>query len=359
MSTHAKLSPSAAHRWLDCPGSIRMSQGTENKSGVFAAEGSAAHALAAACLERKLDPQDLIGWLADGQTGAIFDENTTLEPDGERVFEVTEEMAEAVQTYVDTCRLYMGKGWEYEIEQKLDLRSVHPDVFGTRDFIAYHAKTRSLEVIDYKHGKGVPVDVESNPQLFTYALGAAIRYHNRGVDKVTLTIVQPRCPHKGGPVRSVEYDILDLLEFRTELAAGAKATEAPDAPLHPGEHCKFCPAAAICPALREKVLATAEAEFGEPEKVMAMSSGQLAKVLEQKELIKDWIKRVEEFAQSEAQHGRLPTGWKLVAKRATRKWKNAEDAKTYLTTILELDDEQIYGEPMMKSPAHIESVFGK
>ncbi len=43
---HARLSPSAAERWMTCPGSVKLSEGREDKGSAYAAEGTAAHELA-------------------------------------------------------------------------------------------------------------------------------------------------------------------------------------------------------------------------------------------------------------------------------------------------------------------------
>lgn len=359
MAAHAKLGPSSAERWFRCPGSINASKGIPNESGVFAAEGTAAHSLAAYCLEHGFDAARFIGAVAgpdgvDDDIAAVADDKTT--------FEVTEEMADAVQTYLDLCRRFMLAPWEYDIEQRLDLTAVHKDVFGTGDFISYHPQTKALVVVDYKHGKGHVVEVNQNKQLLTYALGAALRYHNRGIGIITLYVVQPRAAHADGAVREANYDSVELLEFRADLADAALATEAPDAPLNAGDWCKFCPAAGICPERRRTALAVAEDEFGNSlteKPVHELTVAERQRVFARKEEVKDWIKRVEAFEQSEAQHGRILAGLKLVAKRATRKWKNADEAKQYLGTILELDEEQIFVEPKMKSPAQIEAVIGK
>jgi hypothetical protein len=326
-----------------------------NTASVFAAEGTAAHGLASTCLEQGKDASWFFGHVF-GPNGWVSAD--AAEADGESLFEVTEEMADAVQSYLDLCRQFMSPPWEYEIEQRLDLTAVHKDVFGTGDFLAYNPVTKNLVVVDYKHGKGHAVTVEQNKQLLTYGLGATLRHHNRGIDAIDLYIVQPRCPHPEGPERHARYDAVDLLEFQIALADAATATEAADAPLVAGDHCKFCPAAGVCPEFRRKATALAEEEFSVSE-VSGLSGEKLAEILRQAGLLKDWIKRVEAYAQQEAQHGRLPTGFKLVAKRATRKWRNPEDARAYLSTVLDLEDEQIFAEPKMKSPAQIESLIGK
>lgn len=366
MSAHAKLAPSAAHRWLNCPGSVNASRGMENVAGVAAAEGTAAHALGAHCMVFGFDAARWAGGAIDGET--IYNEADAdaqgVVADGKTTFAIDEEMVDGVQLYLDECRKYVNGRWEHEVEQRLDLSSVHPDIFGTGDFLSYNVDDRHLVVQDFKYGKGHAVEVLDNEQLLTYALGAMLRYHNRGVDKITLIVVQPRCPHKDGPVRSVEYDLVDMIEFKTRLRLLAAATDDPNAPRVPGDHCFFCPAAAVCPEARAKVLATAECEFDlEPEvvaqEVTCMQSARVAAVLKEADFIKNWIKRVEEFAHSEAMSGRKPDGFKLVAKRATRKWKNQEEAYKYLFTVCELEGADIMNEPKMKSPAQIETAIGR
>src|SRR3546814_20659010 len=56
---------------------------------------------------------------------------------------------------------------------------------------------------------------------------------------------------------------MELLDWAVELVDAAKRTARPDAPLNPGEWCKFCPAAPTCPAFRQKALDVATAEFAE------------------------------------------------------------------------------------------------
>lgn len=378
---HAKLSPSAAHRWSACPGSVRLSAGIESKSSIFADEGSAAHQLAERCLTDGTDPVEWLGGHVDIRTGAVCGARPKGPPEQPGCFEVTDEMVDAVQLYVDTVREHVGAGDEVEYEAKLDLRHIPGMEFGTGDCVIFSEQKRSLTIIDLKYGRGVPVDVKSNEQLRAYALGAAKRFHNRGVETITTIIVQPRCPHPDGPVRSETIDIVDLIEFRVDLEAKAKATEANDAPLVPGDHCGFCPAKAICPALRARVRAVAELEFGPAVGSQGTTPGvtapgdevtetvrpapgnlspdEMARVLREADLIKGWLKAVEERANAMAREGSPPTGFKLVAGRATRRWRHEDDAiVTHLEMTCNMDDRDIYTEPKLKSPAQIEKVLG-
>ena len=354
---HAKLSPSAAHRWIECPGSIRMSEGIPNTSSSFADEGTAAHTLAEKCLARGDDPFIYEGMVVDLDTGE-FSVSAT-----DRCQLVTEDMIDAVRVYLNHVGpITSNPAVEWEAEAKLDLSCVPGMEFGTGDFCAYTPAMKLLEVVDYKHGRGKVVEVDENPQLLAYAVGVARRYHNRGLDKISLTIVQPRAPHPDGPVRTKIYDALDLLDFQAEITERAEAALAPDAPLVPGDHCDFCLAAHKCEALEDKVFEEAGVIFGsegfegcaEP---VQLSDKELAKKLFFVDFIKGWIKRVEEHAFKEAVAGRPPPGWKLVDKRAQRKWADPDGAQALLSNCGFLEEQIVVRE--LISPAQADKLLKK
>ena len=78
-------------------------------------------------------------------------------------------------------------------------------------------------------------------------------------------------------------------------------------------------------------------------------------MLRDAEFIGNWVKAVQAFAHAEAIAGRMPPGFKLVPKRANRKWKNEAEA-TSMLKALAVDP---YQEPKLKSPAQVESAVGK
>jgi hypothetical protein len=364
---HARLAPSASHRWIECPGSVRLAESMgEGKSSVFAAEGTAAHELAAFCLLEGLDANRFDGYVIDitahTPVGRFLKPNSPLGDDNTR-FEVDEEMADGVQVYLDYVREHIdrvGKGGEWEVETRLDMRHVHPDVFGTGDTVLFDPKAHWLHVFDFKYGRGVVVEVEENPQLLTYGLGTAQRFHNRKVEGITLHIIQPRAHHKDGPIRSWDADLITLMEFEGLLAAAAKATESPDAPRNPGHWCGFCPALPVCPEARERATASALNEFTDDEGFVAptqLNGEQMAKVLREAGFIYDWIKSVQAYAHEQACAGNMPNGYKLVQKRAMRKWIDEDEARDELLCVF--GEKTIFTEPKLKSPAQMEKACGK
>jgi hypothetical protein len=350
---HATLAPSAAHRWMACPGSVRLSAGIEETPSSFAAEGTAAHMLAERCMRTGFDANRFKGWAVNTQPKQKTEPiQQGWKVDGKTIFAVDAEMVDSVQVYLDLVRAIGAEADDYAIETRMDMSTVVPGVFGTGDFIAYREQpARRVTICDFKYGKGVAVDARDNEQLLTYAVGVVQRYHNRGVDEVELIVVQPRAPHRDGPVRRWVTDSVGLYEHVMALQSAAIAAEQPDAPFNPGDACKFCKAAGTCSALYQKV------------KDITMTDPTVTPYRDWKSeeqdinLVKTWAKRREEFAHSEAIRGRMPPGAKLVGKRAIRKWKDENEAVSTLQ-LLGVSDDLIF-ETSLRSPAQVEKELPK
>lgn len=353
---HATLGASSASRWMNCPGSVRLSAGIPNTSSEFAQEGTAAHALAELSLRNSCDPDVYVG--------------TTLEG-----VEVSEDMADFVRIFVEYCRRQVldaqpfaassptADGY-YWIERKFNLAQLNPptSMFGTADFVIYDERTRTLEVVDLKYGAGVVVEVKGNPQLRYYALGAALSLQGLPIEQVKITIVQPRVTHPDGIIRSEVLDYLEIVGFAGDLLDAARRTQTPDAPLKAGDHCRWCLARGVCPEQKSQALAVAQAEFGGLEEVMPpipelIPDDQFAEMMQKLPILDDWIKAMRARALAELESGKEVAGLKLVAKRANRKWKDEEETAQWLRGKGNVDEE-IY-EMKLKSPAKIEKLVGK
>lgn len=335
---HAKFSPSAMYRWKACPGCIRMSQGIEPTSNVFADDGTRAHDRAANALKKGLEVVPI-----DEQSDAIF---TYLK---------------FVRELIRDYDLFAMNPAQMHVEVWLDLSHVYHDCGGTADVLLYFPDENRIAVIDYKHGAGIPVEIGNghiNYQLRYYGLAAThfIR-QSCGVtpETVDLHIVQPRCAHVDGPIRGERLPVRALFDFQAELVEAAKRADDPAAPLIAGDHCRFCPAAGICPELRGEVETLVDrADIGESA-VQKYDPLFLAELLEKLPRLESWARSVREFAYNEAIRGRVPPGFKLVAKRPTRKWR-ADVTPETLMTDLALDTTHVY-ETVAKSPAQVEKVL--
>ena len=253
MAKHAILSASGASRWMACTPSAVLEQQFENKSSVFAEEGTLAHELGELTL--KLNLGEITKRTFNSKFKKI-QENKLYSAD----------MPDYVQTYVDTCleRVSEAKATTpdalFKIEQRLDFSEWVPDGFGTGDFVIIADGT--MEVCDLKYGKGVPVSANNNKQMMLYALGAIAEFNFLyDIQKVRMTIIQPRLDN----ISTFEVTTEDLLKWaedyvrpRAELAIKGKGE------FCAGDHCKFCRAKAICRARAEKNMELAKYDFEEP-----------------------------------------------------------------------------------------------
>lgn len=299
---HKKLSASGSHRWKHCPGSIALSETVPAPpSSVFAEEGTGAHALAEKVLKETPNAFYYVG--REKFNG----------------FEVNEEMAEAVQMYADhVLNVKNETKGELIVEQKFELPHIHPDIGGTADTVIKQ-EFGELHVIDFKYGAGIAVEVENNSQAMIYALGAAL---GGEYEEVHIHIVQPRAFHPDGPIRTWKIKFDDLIQWGKELKKAAMRTEEKDAPLEAGEWCQFCPAKGVCPKLYEKAIVEAKIDFnsGKLPDTATMTDEHIAKVINAKKLIVNWIEAVEDMAKMRLENGETIEGIKLVSKRTSREW---------------------------------------
>ncbi len=240
---HSKIGASSCHRFWECAGSIALGdkakrEGAVKETSRFAMEGTAAHLLAEQCFKQNVD--------ADCFVGCRFDVE-------DEVFTVTQAMADAVQVYLDVIRELRNRytSATFGFEEKFHLSDLDEEAYGTNDAYIFVPEEKLLIVIDYKHGKGLVVEVEGNKQLLYYALGAlqehGYNHLKEDVKTIRLMIVQPRAKHKDGGVREAEYSIDYLMDFRAQLLHKILATKEPILELTAGKHCKFCPAILLCP----------------------------------------------------------------------------------------------------------------
>lgn len=341
-SEHAELSASSAERWMTCPGSVALSAGVPNSSSKYAAEGTAAHYIAAECQKDGGSPQR---WLDKTALVEGFD------------IDLNEELLEAVQEFLDYILDNEKVGDVAFVEQSITpaLKKLHPKLGGSSDRVMWRESERLVRSYDYKHGAGVAVDVVDNKQLKIYALGTLLTNSQFNAEDVELCIVQPRCDHEQGRIRTYRFKAMELLEYAADLIEAAKKTEEFGADLVPSDKaCKFCPAlrANKCPAVEQQTHALIQSDFGivAPE---SYSRDQIAEFLQMAPLVEARISAIREFAYNRAVAGEEIPGFKLVDKRATRKYGDEDAARAALT------DPAYLKEPKLKSPAQLEKQLGK
>ena len=310
---HSGIGASNAARWMNCAGSVALvAKCPPLAPSKYAQEGTIAHRVAEILLRGHVEPFEL--WGLNG---------------------VTFEMLIGAIDY-ETCILseILKSGGTLEIEKQIHMPSIDIDARGTADAVVLNPG--ELHIIDYKYGAGVGVEVENNPQLLYYALGAFLSYPLNivaKIKKINTWIVQPRAIHPAGPVRCAMYSPEELVDFGNKLIAAIAKTKQADAPLCVGAWCRFCPALAVCPLQGKITLASAQNDFrkdGPPPHPATLSPKDIAHVLENKILIEAWLSSVYAWALAHMQSGLSVPGFKLVEGRSARMWTDEKKAAEFL-----------------------------
>lgn len=212
MSDHAKLAPSSAHRWVACPGSIRISEGIVEPETEASAEGTLAHKAAECALLNKPFHED-----------------------------ATDEMIDGAIIYADYIRSIVDPRLRIHIETKVD--GVHPENWGTPD--AYVLTHDTLHIFDYKFGRGI-VEAYRNWQLLNYAAGIVTKKWDGSIH---MHIIQPRAFHRNGTCRVWTIARSEATSFFEQLRSATIEALRPDAKCFTGSHCEYCPGRYRCDAL--------------------------------------------------------------------------------------------------------------
>jgi hypothetical protein len=322
---HSLLGASGASRWLNCPASFRLSQRVrQGTPSIYAATGTVAHTL----IEEAS---------ADGFTLSRAELlNTTRDCEGVLVT-IDDDMLDAIEVMLQYARERVKKRlWKSELRVYPKLPLTPPvDVFGSLDLMIVDPRESWFEIIDYKHGAGVPVKVQGNAQLLYYAAGAYAALLKSAptfsFDNIVLTVVQPRVPGQP-PIKTWTISLLDLeLWVADVLVPGIEACLDINAGYHPGEHCRFCPGTAACPALLSKAQAAAKGEFDDYMEV-APQSMTLEDQLILADILEIWMDKLRESAKEEIERGTNVPGWRIVPTRATRRWTDEHAVEGLLKT---------------------------
>ena len=301
--SHAILSASSSHRWLNCNPSARLEQEFEDQETEAAAEGTAAHALCEHKLRKALK-------LRSKKPVSQYDCDEMDDYTDGYVQFVLEQLAQAKLTCPDPQVL---------IEQRLAFSCYVPDGFGTGDCLII-ASPR-LHVIDFKYGLGVLVDAYQNPQMMLYALGA-LRIFDclYDITEVSMSIYQPRRENVSTWTISVD-ELMDWAE--NTLRPKADLAYKGEGEYSPGSWCQFCKAAVKCRARAEAKLDLARFEFAQPP---LLSDAEIEEILGKLDDLTKWANEIMAYAQDAAiNHGKEWAGYKLVESRTNRKYTD-EDA---------------------------------
>ena len=337
---HAILGASSAKRWLTCTPSARLGDRLTSRFGSesspYAQEGTKAHALAEIKVRKAF-------YAADGMTTTVYSRMSQEERDaytGINAFrydalraelgDIPSDMEHATDAYCDVVmeKYLSAKDQDAStrllLEQRLDYSRWVPSGFGTGDCVI--VSDSLLEIADLKYGLGIPVDAVDNPQLRLYGLGAIAKFGQLyDFPAVRMTIIQPR-------LESVSEETLGRVELldwaEAEVREKAQQAWKGVGEFVPGDHCRFCPAKAVCSARVAESLKLFRYGFETPGLI---PDEQIPGILETLDVAEAWIKDFRSYAEKQALNGQKFPGWKLVrGKKPNRRWADPEEVRAQL-----------------------------
>jgi hypothetical protein len=348
---HAALGASSSNIWMNCPEAGRnMRHAPRQPTSFAAAEGTVAHDIAEQALIFGLQQV----WPLVG---------SVIECEGQEIT-VTDEMIEAAGEYCSFVDLMTSPGDTRLTEQMVSLNAavygtgpVLEPLFGTTDAVIISEDGTTVTVLDFKYGS-MPVDV-SSLQLLYY--GAAVVYTLAPkAKKLNVGIVQPRADHKDGKTRILAYTRKEVDQFINDVANTVQDITSGAGGYNPGTWCHWCPLSGSCPALAERNLAVV-GDVKTLKSPAVLTPETLAKVLSHAAPIRRWLDAVEEEGIRRLEKDEPVPGFRLVPKRAMRKWFDKDSRAVYARIAQVLTGEKAAQllDYNVLSPTKAESVLSK
>ncbi len=351
---HALLSASSAARWLKCTASPRFEEQFPENTSEYAEEGRLAHAICELKVIKKfttqISPRTYTTRLNKLKKEPLYS------PEMDKTSDLyVEHLAEQAMTYNSTPNV--------AAEVMVHFEEYVPEGFGTCDCIMIGGET--LSITDYKHGKGVPVSAEGNPQMRLYALGALKRYravYGNSIKYVRMTIDQPRIQDE---VSTETITVEDLLAWGESIKPAAQKAYMGLGTFCPGEHCRFCRGKAQCRARAEQNTALEEFKDCVPENGSkpplfgqgTLTDEEIGDLLVRGKDLLAWYKDLEEYALNALLNGGTIPGWKAVAGRSNRAFSD-QDAAIAAVIAAGYDEALVY-ERKPKTLTELEKLMGK
>ena len=348
---HALLSASAASRWLVCTAAPRYEEQFPESTSEYAEEGRLAHSFC----ELKLLKKFTVSITPKAFTTRI----NKLKKDAK----YNPEMEKTSDLYIEhlTERAMQFDSAPYvTAEVRVDYSEYAPEGFGTCDCVMIGGDT--IIITDYKHGKGVPVSAEDNPQMKLYALGALKKYraiYGDTIKKVVLVIEQLRLSEEPS---MWETTVDELIAWGESIKGIAEKAFMGLGEFVPGEHCRFCRGKAQCKvrasvntALEEFKDCVPEAKAQPGDNIL--TDAEIGDLLIRGAELVSWYNDLEEYALNATLSGKEIPGWKAVAGRANRAFTD-HDAAIKAIIAAGYDEALLYERKPLTLSA-LETLIGK
>lgn len=312
-NTHAFLSPSSSHRWLNCTLAPHYERLFPSETSEYADAGTALHQQA-----------------ADFLTGK------------------TKEKPEDIELYINYIEnLRSQEKFFFElVEKKIDLSNIIVQDGGTVDYCCLIDDC--LYVCDLKTGYN-PVEAEENPQLLIYAGGLMQLYGDiLMINKIKLIIIQKMA---GGVTEwqcSAEelQERIDYISKKAIIAFYGHFAEA-----KAGEWCRYCRAAGKCRVNSQLVAPVQDCNM------LTISNDELLKLLNKVDDVRSTCNAIEKEAFTRVSAGAKIGDWAIVQKRGRRKIIKPDELEVFLRSKGFSVDE--FTEQKLKTLGAIEKLLGK
>lgn len=351
---HALLSASSAARWLHCTAAPRFEEQFPENTSEYAEEGRLAHAICELKVIKhfttQIKPRTYTTRLKKLKENPLYQDEMDKTSDL-----YLEHLTERAMQYNAKPNV--------AAEVQVDFAEYVPEGFGTCDCIMIGGDT--LSITDYKHGKGVPVSAENNPQMRLYALGALKRYkpvYGGSIKKVCMTIDQPRIQTEPS---SETITVEDLLVWGESIKPIAAKAYMGLGAFCPGEHCRFCRGKAKCKARADQNTALEEFKDCVPQNAEkpplfgqnVLTDDEIGDLLIRGQELVKWYKDLEEYALGAILKGGTIPGWKAVAGRSNRTFTDTEAALN--AAMAAGYDKSLLYELKPKTLTELEKLMGK
>ena len=320
--SHAFLPPSGAAIWVKCAAAPSMWQRyPEPEDSLESMEGTAAHW----AFEQLFAGQNIdVGLLAPN--GVVL----------------TDEMCEGAELFYDTV-MEDHRG-PHHVELRIDIPRVHLSNWGTPDLFNWGTTVAGrglpeemvLRIYDYKFGHGY-VDEFENWQLIDYAAGL-IGDDDTHVT-VQLTIVQPRCYHRDGPVRRLTVRASELRAQINILRAAAEAAHEPNPIATVNPKCKHCSGRHACETYQRTALEAADLSMRSvPLDLTPQALGLELSMLKRAQAALDGrISGLEQSVEAAVKQGQRVPGWSIEYTNGRQAWMVPTDEVVALGEMMQVD----------------------
>ena len=348
---HALLSASAASRWLVCTAAPRYEEQFPESTSEYAEEGRLAHSFC----ELKLLKKFTVSLTQKAFTTRInkLKKDAMFNPEMEKTSDLyIEHLTERAMQF-DSAPYVTA-------EVRVDYSEYAPEGFGTCDCVMIGGDT--IIITDYKHGKGVTVSAEDNPQMKLYALGALKKYraiYGDTIKKVVLVIEQLRLSEEPS---MWETTVDELIAWGESIKGIAEKAFMGLGEFVPGEHCRFCRGKAQCKVRASVNTALEEFKDCVPEAKAQpgddiLTDAEIGDLLIRGAELVSWYKDLEEYALNATLSGKEIPGWKAVAGRANRAFTD-QDAAIKAIIAAGYDEALLYERKPLTLSA-LETLIGK